>query len=116
MQYIPIVSTVVDKVGDYFNKREDTRRTEIQGQIKKELIREEGKVKIDTIREQGKVDIKMKELSNERADKNEEHIRKMKEAEYKYKLDDKKEDHSHELNTNGKIKNGIHSYTKRIRY
>ena len=84
MQYIPIVSTVVDKVGDYFNKREDTRRTEIQGQIKKELIREEGKVKIDTIREQGKVDIRMQELRNDRDDKHEEHILKMKEAKYKY--------------------------------
>ena len=93
-----IISSVIDKGGDYINNREITRRTEIQGKIKKDIIQEEGKVKIETIKEEGKVAIRKQELDNERAACNEDHIRKMKEMEYDYKIKDKIEDHSYELN------------------
>ena len=63
-----LFSSVINVGGQYLNKREDTRRIEVSGQVKKDIIREEGKVKIETIREQGKVDTRMKELNDERED------------------------------------------------
>ena len=95
--FVGLANNLINVGGEYLNRREDTRRIEISGQVKKELIKEEGKVKIETIREQGKVDIKMKELSNDREDHREHHVRLMEEINNNYKLNDKKLDYTHKL-------------------
>ena len=43
------------------NSKEETHRVEVQGQIKKDLIREEGKVKIETNKVQREYDCKKNE-------------------------------------------------------
>ena len=93
-----IASSVINVGGGYLNKREDTRRIEVQGKVKEKLIDVEGKVKAKISNEQGKVDIRKLELSNERESVKEDHLRKMQDMEYNYKLKDKHETNEHEIN------------------
>lgn len=93
-----IASSVIKAGGEYLNKREETHKIEVQGKVKEKLIEVEGNVKAKIINEQGKVDIRKLELSNERESVKEDHLRKMQDMEYNYKLKDKHETNEHEIN------------------
>ena len=96
--FATLANTFIDKAGSIIEKKEETHKIEVQGEIKKQLIIEEGKVKIETIKEQGKVDIKKMEIENEKQKINNEHEKDMKGMEYDYLLKDKTLDKEHEIN------------------